>query len=88
MGQSAGAGSPVWFRCWADRQVGSRGGGTDHRVTLTGRTRPYPHRQGHALGSRSSRTSREYRCSCGHVGWSNHVDLAEMAGVPRADQHR
>jgi hypothetical protein len=54
------------------------GGGNwqDHHVELTGRERPY-HRKRHTVkGSRSTEISREYRCSCGHVGWSNHVDLA------------
>jgi hypothetical protein len=52
------------------------GGGNwqDHHVTLTGRERPY--RRKGVMGSRSTHVSREYRCSCGHVGWSNHVDLA------------
>lgn len=83
MGRSAGAGSPVWFRCHACRStlVYER----DETVTLTGRTKPYPQRAHHTLGARSTRTSYEYRCSCGHVGWSNHVDLARMAGDdPRA----
>lgn len=86
MGQSAGAGSPVWFRCHRDRMGDYHGPGS--RVELTGREKPYPHRRGHALGSRSTRTLREYRCTCGHVGWSNHVDLAELAGVPRSELQR
>ncbi len=31
------------------------------------------------MGSRSTFVAREYRCSCGHVGWSNHTDLARAA---------
>ena len=77
MGRSAGTGSPVWFFCWRERQIGGRN--VEHHVTLTGRQRAYPHRSHHALGSRSTHVSREYTCSCGHTGWSNHVDLAEMA---------
>jgi hypothetical protein len=50
-----------------------------HQVTLTGRTRPYFNRF-HALVGRSTRVSREYRCTCGHVGWSNHADLERRAG--------
>lgn len=74
MSRSAGTGSPVWFRCYADR----RREGIDHAVTLTGRTRPS--RRGRSpMGSRSTDTDREYTCSCGHTGWSNHVDLARMA---------
>jgi hypothetical protein len=75
MGRSAGTGSPVWFRCFNER----RGIGIDHEITLTGRTRPY--RPKRMIGSRSEFTSFEYECSCGHVGWSNHKDLARMAGA-------
>ena len=74
MGRSAGTGSPVWFSCAACRRRGSRGG---HNFQLTGRTKPY--RSSGALGSRSTATSREYRCTCGHVGWSNHIDLERFA---------
>lgn len=40
------------------------------QIVRTGRTRPY---RGH--GSRHPRmldTAHEYRCECGHVGWSAH----------------
>ena len=77
MSLSAGAGSPIAFVCWRGRQ--------DWRhksrhirmfdITVTGRTRPYKPPYGSALGVRSTLTSREYHCECGHVGWSNHVDL-------------
>lgn len=76
MGRSAGPGSPVWFRCWSDRSTVR--GGVDHRVTLTGRRRPYRSAKGHALGIRSDTIAREYRCTCGHVGWSNHLDLSDI----------
>lgn len=76
MSRSAGTGSPVWFRCYADR----RGEGIDHVVTLTGRTRPYESKRRSAMGFRSTNTAREYECSCGHTGWSNHVDLERLAG--------
>jgi hypothetical protein len=76
-----GTGSPVWFRCTRDR----RGEGIDHTVTLTGRSRPYHSKR--AMGSRSTDRAREYECSCGHVGWSNHIRLAEMAGEPRHTDH-
>jgi len=77
MSQSAGAGSPVWFRCWACRSALVRN--THTTVELTGRTRPYRRSKYHAAGIRSTPVSREYRCSCGHVGWSNHFDLELMA---------
>jgi hypothetical protein len=80
MSRSAGTGSPVWFRCYRDRMgdYDERG----HTVALTGRTRPY--RPPRVLGSRSTFVSREYRCSCGFVGWSNHIDLARRAGDAEA----
>lgn len=84
MGQSAGAGSPVSFQCHACRStLRSRSVASRHTFTLTGRSRPYRAKAYSALGSRSTLVSREYRCSCGHVGWSNHVDLARMTGEPR-----
>lgn len=81
MGRSAGAGSPVFFRCWACRSTLVNDRTTT--VTLTGRTKPYPHNGHHMLGQRSTRTLREYVCSCGHKGWSNHIDLARRAGEGR-----
>ena len=86
----AGTGSPIWFRCWRDRQTGRRF--TTHtretRIKLTGRTRPYRPGKGHAPGSRSVFTAYEYECDCGYVGWSNHVDLARMANDTEALQRR
>ena len=80
MGRSSGTGSPISFRCWKERLDRTRVelGITPkilHEVKLTGRTRPYISRD-HALVGRSTSTSREYVCSCGHCGWSNHGDLA------------
>jgi hypothetical protein len=72
-GKGAGTGSPVFFFCWASRQVGDSKQG--HVVNLTGRERPYHRKRYSAKGSRSSDVSREYVCSCGHIGWSNHIDL-------------
>lgn len=78
MGRGSGTGSPTYFRCYNDR----RGIDVDHKIILTGNTKPYlPPR---ALGSRSTFTSYEYICSCGHRGWSNHVDLAHKAGDQQA----
>ena len=87
MSRSAGAGSPVWFRCFMDRQT-TRGTyhGPDSRITLTGRSKPYRAKKGHTLGSRSTYKTREYQCSCGYVGWSNHIDLARMAGEGKRDE--
>ena len=85
MGRSAGTGSPVWFRCFEDRST-IRGGYGEHRIELTGRSKPYHAKKGHTLGTRSTYKTREYRCSCGHVGWSNHVDLARLAGEGKRDR--
>lgn len=73
--KGSGTGSPVWFACHVGRST-IRGGG-DHTVKLTGRIRPS--RFSRAPGSRSTFVTREYECSCGHVGWSNHIDLARLA---------
>lgn len=74
MSRSAGTGSPVFFHCSKCRStlVNNR-----HSVwELTGRKRPYRSKDYSCMGTRSCHTAREYRCSCGHVGWSNHIDLA------------
>ena len=85
MGTSAGPGSPVDFNCprwrayWASYRklpVGAQYDLRGHIVERTGRTRKYKSRRGSALGVRSDTTSREYVCSCGHKGWSNHKELA------------
>lgn len=80
MSRSQGTGSPVWFLCPVFRQERSFGlrepHWRSHDIELTGRERPYHPNRGSALGLRSDTTSREYVCSCGHRGWSNHVDLA------------
>jgi hypothetical protein len=82
MGRSHGPGSPVWFRCSKCRSTLNPDRRTGWDVELTGRQRKANFK--HAPGSRSSFMDREYRClSCGHVGWSNHVDLAEKAGESR-----
>ena len=87
MGKGSGTGSPNFFQCGAYRRENYRTRrGLDYRrehtVKLTGRTKPYnPPR---ALGSRSTFTSYEYECTCGHVGWSNHIELAAMAGDEEA----
>lgn len=80
--KSAGAGSPVLFLCPMLRRIWPRYNADHdrHVITLTGRSRPYRAPRYSALGLRSTTTAREYECSCGHRGWSNHVDLARIAG--------
>lgn len=79
---SHGTGYPNWFYCAKAREIYLSDSGEQarrralHVVTLTGRTKPAPGKgKGHP---RKSKTSREYRCSCGHVGWSCHIDLERM----------
>lgn len=91
----SGTGYPIWFQCAKARRIwyGSRRNNdegnertarerAEHVTELTGRTRRTPKTgKGHP---RKSWTTFEYRCSCGHVGWSSHKNLerkAEQAGI-------
>lgn len=76
-----GTGSPMYFHCAKFTRLSFRERDITrepHTVTLTGRTKPRPHDG--RRGPRSTDTYREYKCSCGHVGWSAHIDLAKRAG--------
>lgn len=85
MSRSSGTGSPFRFRCHMARKSWHAAHRLHpealvrvlHEVTLTGRTRPYRNRY-HAIVGRSTVVAREYRCTCGHVGWSNHSDLSKQ----------
>lgn len=77
-----GTGQPNWFLCPVNRRANNdayyagRNYPVKHRVELTGRTRPNHSRK---IGGRTSPVVREYRClTCGHVGWSNHIELERM----------
>lgn len=76
-----GTGTPIHFMCWQARrerrayEYSSPRYRPSHVVELTGRTRSNPSHNRH---TRISGTVREYRCGCGHVGWSNHIDLERM----------
>lgn len=80
MSWNSGAGSPNSFMChvWRSQWYANRDRSSEHVITLTGRTKPYRPKKYTALGARSTTVSREYRCSCGHVGWSNHKDLEDL----------
>lgn len=65
MGSNAGSGQPLTFRCPSCR-------GRASSVRLTGQARQI--NDGRSRG-RSTNIRRQYRCRCGHVGWSRHVDL-------------
>lgn len=84
----SGTGYPYHFECSKARLIyyGDRSSrGEDvartsrersaHVIALTGRSKPVPSGKGHP---RKSWRSREYKCSCGHVGWSNHKDLERL----------
>lgn len=77
-----GTGYPLSFRCGRCRSTVSGAhpaAGWIDRITLTGRVRSASNKGN--LHSRTSTDRREYTCKdCGHVGWSNHDDLAELAG--------
>lgn len=75
-------GSPNWFRCHNERRERRAYDYIDkaitpqHKIRLTGRTRPNPSK------SRSLRVDdveREYACTCGHVGWSRLNDVVRRA---------
>jgi hypothetical protein len=82
-GTNAGTGQPISFKCAVERRENlGLWGRIHHQVERTGRSKPY-RRLGQG-GMRTMRTAFEYRCSCGHVGWSAHIDiLAEYIGGPR-----
>lgn len=75
-----GTGHPNWFMCPGERNDRSLARifndskfiGT-HIIGLTGNTRPTK-RDGHGH-PRKSWTTRQWVCSCGRTGWSNHIDL-------------
>lgn len=76
-GTNAGTGCPIAFRCHGERRLtDERRGG--HVVHVTGRERK-------AQGNRNARmdvVAREYVCSCGHTGWSRHIDLQQRKRYP------
>lgn len=82
-GTNGGTGEPYWFRCakgrrWDSLRWGDR---PRHVCTPTGKSRDLTDvlRHGKHGFLRHGRVAYEYRCSCGHVGWSRHKDLAAMA---------
>lgn len=81
MGQSAGPGSPIMFRCSRCRRNCRTWNGSwyafncEHKTALTGKWR----KRKFCVGVRSALVEVQYECDCGHVGWSNHVDLVRRA---------
>lgn len=84
MSRGSGTGYPLTLRCSQDRLTRDWRSGRSvgrHDVERTGRTKPAPSpTKGHP---RKADRSYEYRCSCGHVGWTCHVDVlrAPLAGA-------
>ena len=87
-----GKGQPIAFRCSKCRKSKWIGGCASidrdytrhcsHRQVRTGRTRPY---RGRNTGSRRMLSEHhEYRCECGHVGWSRHRGVVRW--VPLAEE--
>ena len=78
-GTRAGTGQPISFRCWVQRKgakihlyprtskISYITYPEDHAGVRTGRKRP--NQQGNL---RMMTTAHEYKCECGHVGWSKH----------------
>lgn len=67
MSRSAGTGQPLWWKCSVCRRAGLQY--TSKEPTGNARVS----RTGNAHG-RSLPFLIEYRCTCGHVGWSRHID--------------
>ena len=75
MGANNGTGIPMFFACAMARRERSSAGRERHVVELTGRSKVAA-RKG---GIRNAARSREYKCACGHIGWSRHIDLEHRA---------
>lgn len=86
-GSNNGTGQPLVFRCWAQRRLvrypNPRSGGvfpSGHEdIRRTGRIR-----EEQSGGARMMHEAHEYRCECGHSGWSKHrgvlhYPVAEMS---------
>ena len=73
-----GTGSPISFLCPKHRRQYWKGRTTGgHVCRPTGVTKPYRRKLNQTDHIRHIVTcSIEYRCSCGHVGWSRHVEMA------------
>jgi hypothetical protein len=85
--------TPMWFECPVARRFYSADSGLQrvvrgtHHTARTGRTKPKPHRSDRRnTGHRTLGVYHEYRCSCGHVGWSSHVDVARLPLAPQPVQ--
>jgi hypothetical protein len=75
VGRGGGTGQPYWFMCSVRRREREWPGDypDGHEVVRTGRVRGNPRDGGYSRTLHGG--SVEYRCSCGHVGWSKHVGV-------------
>lgn len=77
MAKASGSGVPLWFKCPVQRREDAWAwparSDRRHDQTRTGRTKPPPNPN--RGNPRKLRESHEFVCSCGHVGWSCHVDI-------------
>jgi hypothetical protein len=69
--------SPIFFMCpkrrldkWKYAEF--PGAEPEHDIVRTGRTKP---NSSNRRGSRTLPEVHEFKCSCGHVGWSKHVGV-------------
>lgn len=79
-GSHCGTGYPLSFAChrWRrTRDWRSYGSAEDagHVPVLTGQTKKVYDTKGH---HRKLHTSYQYRCQCGHVGWSTHPGVLQL----------
>lgn len=90
-GKGAGTGQPIYFKCAAERRERSSiyvqvADGIRHVVVRTGRTRgPGLDREvGTTAYGRMMLNAHEYRCSCGHIGWTKHHGILRkpLEGTP------
>lgn len=76
MSQGKAAGQPVHFFCAACRKKRHIPSFRVGSVQVTGRTREQTS-AGHNMHNWPN-TAYEYRCSCGHVGWSRHPQVKRL----------
>lgn len=79
-----GSGYPVYLHCpvWRRSNYKDRDQ-RPHILKRTGRTKPLP--GGRTKGRiRQADASHEYVCSCGHIGWTSHMDIVRCSLIEAA----
>jgi len=82
-GKGSGTGYPLTFNCFRCRRSvnGCIGGFVSycrHAQVRTGRVRPLSRPQQSKGHPRVLRERHEYRCTCGHTGWTRHADVLRV----------